>query len=39
MGMSGDFEITMEEGSTVVRIGQAIFGARSITDSHYRPSA
>lgn len=29
MGMSGDFEIAIEEGATVVRIGQAIFGARS----------
>jgi pyridoxal phosphate enzyme (YggS family) len=28
MGMSGDFEIAIEEGSTLVRIGTAIFGAR-----------
>lgn len=28
MGMSGDFEIAIEEGSTEVRIGSAIFGAR-----------
>lgn len=28
MGMSGDFEIAIEEGSTMVRIGSAIFGAR-----------
>ena len=28
MGMSGDFEIAIEEGSTQVRIGTAIFGAR-----------
>ncbi|QNI30561.1 YggS family pyridoxal phosphate-dependent enzyme [Alloacidobacterium dinghuense] len=28
MGMSGDFEIAVEEGSTLVRIGTAIFGAR-----------
>ncbi len=27
-GMSGDFEIAIEEGSTLVRIGTAIFGAR-----------
>ncbi len=26
MGMSGDFEIAIEEGSTLVRIGRAIFG-------------
>jgi len=38
MGMSGDFEIAIEEGATVVRIGQAIFGARSLPDSHYWPS-
>lgn len=29
MGMSGDFEIAIEEGATIVRIGTAIFGARS----------
>ena len=28
MGMSGDFEIAVEEGATLVRIGTAIFGAR-----------
>jgi len=28
MGMSGDFEIAIEEGSTHIRIGTAIFGAR-----------
>jgi pyridoxal phosphate enzyme (YggS family) len=28
MGMSGDFEIAIEEGSTLIRIGTAIFGAR-----------
>lgn len=28
MGMSGDFRIAVEEGSTMVRIGSAIFGAR-----------
>lgn len=28
MGMSGDFELAIEEGSTVVRVGRAIFGAR-----------
>lgn len=39
MGMSGDFEIAIEEGSTLVRIGQAIFGSRNVPDSHYWPSA
>ena len=28
MGMSDDFEIAIEEGATLVRIGSAIFGAR-----------
>lgn len=28
MGMSGDFETAIEEGSTMVRIGTALFGAR-----------
>lgn len=38
MGMSGDFEIAIEEGATVVRVGQAIFGARNLPDSHYWPA-
>ncbi|MCQ2295210.1 MAG: YggS family pyridoxal phosphate-dependent enzyme [Bacteroidales bacterium] len=29
MGMSGDYQIAMEEGSTLVRVGSAIFGARN----------
>jgi pyridoxal phosphate enzyme (YggS family) len=28
MGMSGDFEVAIEEGATLVRVGSAIFGAR-----------
>lgn len=28
MGMSGDFELALKEGSTMVRLGQAIFGPR-----------
>jgi len=28
MGMSGDFEAAIEEGSTIVRVGTAIFGPR-----------
>lgn len=28
MGMSGDFELAIAHGATVVRVGQAIFGAR-----------
>jgi pyridoxal phosphate enzyme (YggS family) len=29
MGMSDDFEVAVEEGATIVRVGSAIFGARS----------
>ncbi|MFZ9505096.1 MAG: YggS family pyridoxal phosphate-dependent enzyme [Cyclobacteriaceae bacterium] len=29
MGMSGDYQIALEEGSTLVRIGTTIFGARN----------
>jgi pyridoxal phosphate enzyme (YggS family) len=29
MGMSGDFEMAIEEGSTLVRVGSAIFGIRA----------
>jgi hypothetical protein len=28
MGMSADFEVAVEEGSTLVRVGMAIFGPR-----------
>jgi pyridoxal phosphate enzyme (YggS family) len=39
MGMSGDYEIAIEEGATVLRVGQAIFGKRDLPDSHYWPGA
>lgn len=39
MGMSGDFELAVEEGATLVRVGQSIFGARPLPDSHYWPGA
>jgi uncharacterized pyridoxal phosphate-containing UPF0001 family protein len=29
MGMSNDFELAVEEGSTIVRIGTALFGKRA----------
>ena len=29
MGMSDDFEVAIAEGATIVRVGTAIFGARS----------
>lgn len=38
MGMSGDFELAIEEGATVVRVGQSIFGARTLPDTHYWPT-
>lgn len=37
MGMSGDYEIAIEEGATIVRVGQAVFGPRPLPDSHYWP--
>lgn len=39
MGMSGDYEVAVEEGASCVRVGQAIFGARSLPDSYYWPGA
>jgi PLP dependent protein len=30
MGMSGDFEVAVEEGATMVRVGTAIFGPRTV---------
>ncbi|MCL5405169.1 MAG: YggS family pyridoxal phosphate-dependent enzyme, partial [Deltaproteobacteria bacterium] len=30
MGMSGDFEVAIEEGATIVRVGTAIFGTRKV---------
>jgi PLP dependent protein len=32
MGMSGDFEVAIEEGATLVRVGTAIFGERHVDD-------
>ena len=29
MGMSGDFEVAIQEGATIVRVGTAIFGTRA----------
>jgi uncharacterized pyridoxal phosphate-containing UPF0001 family protein len=30
MGMSGDFEVAIEEGATLVRVGTALFGERIV---------
>lgn len=35
MGMSGDLEIAIEEGATIIRVGTAIFGKRQYPDSYY----
>lgn len=35
MGMSGDLETAIEEGSTIVRVGTAVFGQRIYPDSYY----
>jgi PLP dependent protein len=32
MGMTGDFEVAIDEGATLVRIGTAIFGSRTYSD-------
>lgn len=35
MGMSNDLETAIEEGSTIIRVGTAIFGKRPYPDSYY----
>ena len=37
MGMSGDFELAIEEGATLVRVGTTIFGPRGTPDAEYWP--
>jgi PLP dependent protein len=39
MGMSADFEVAIEEGATMVRVGTAIFGARPARPAAPRASA
>lgn len=42
MGMSHDYEVAVEEGATLVRVGSAIFGDRtypSIPDPCYSPTS
>jgi pyridoxal phosphate enzyme (YggS family) len=34
MGMTADFEVAIEEGATMVRVGTAIFGPRPVSYSH-----
>ena len=35
MGMSGDLEMAIAEGATIVRVGTSIFGKRQYPDSYY----
>lgn len=35
MGMSGDLEIAIEQSSTIIRVGTAVFGKRIYPDSYY----
>lgn len=37
MGMTGDLEVAIEEGSTIIRVGTAIFGTRQTSDAYYWP--
>jgi pyridoxal phosphate enzyme (YggS family) len=37
MGMTSDFEIAIEEGADIIRVGQAIFGPRPTKDGYYWP--
>jgi hypothetical protein len=40
MGMSGDYEVAVEEGATMVRVGTALFGPRPpgrVPDSDVSP--
>ena len=34
MGMSGDYEVAVEEGATWIRVGTLLFGPRSRKDAH-----
>jgi uncharacterized pyridoxal phosphate-containing UPF0001 family protein len=37
MGMSNDYEIAIEEGATIVRIGTLLFGKRSYKNKQSKP--
>ena len=34
MGMTDDFEVAVEEGATIVRVGRALFGERAHGHDH-----
>jgi hypothetical protein len=38
MGMSGDLDVALEEGSTMVRVGRALFGPRPGVGPDAHPS-
>lgn len=35
MGMSGDFQVAIEEGATIIRVGTSVFGQRYLPDGFY----
>lgn len=35
MGMSGDLEVAIAEGATIIRVGTAVFGQRNTPDNYY----
>jgi pyridoxal phosphate enzyme (YggS family) len=37
MGMTGDFEVAIEEGATMIRVGSALFGARKAALARHAP--
>ncbi|HEX2053112.1 MAG TPA: alanine racemase, partial [Actinomycetota bacterium] len=37
MGMSQDYEVAVEEGATLVRVGEAVFGPRHPRQAHLGP--
>jgi uncharacterized pyridoxal phosphate-containing UPF0001 family protein len=39
MGMSGDLELAIAEGATMVRVGTAVFGVRPTSDAYYWPAS
>ena len=39
MSMSGDLEVAIEEGTTLIRVGTAVFGQRPTPDSYYWPGS
>jgi uncharacterized pyridoxal phosphate-containing UPF0001 family protein len=39
MGMSADYEVAVEEGATMVRVGTALFGPRPPVSGHHHDHA